>query len=128
MTQGTNTTLLHDEFVRRFGREARIFSAPGRINVIGEHTDYNDGFVMPFAIDRRTYVAGSARADRRLVVHSVDLNETAEIDLDEPDNGFGAWSDYVEGIARSLEAGGSHIRGADLLVQTDVPIGAGLSS
>jgi galactokinase len=70
------------EFSKQFSVEPRIFRAPGRVNLIGEHTDYNDGFVMPFAIDRATIVAGAKRDDRRIEVAALDMDETASIDLD----------------------------------------------
>ncbi len=80
------------EFSGRFGK-ARLFSAPGRINLIGEHTDYNDGFVLPVAIDRRTFVAGSARADRLVSVRSSNTCTEFVFDLDRPGrHGGGAGS------------------------------------
>ncbi|MBA3242709.1 MAG: galactokinase, partial [Acidobacteria bacterium] len=117
-------------FRERFGREPRMFRAPGRVNLIGEHTDYNGGFVLPLAIDRETLVAAAVRADRRIIAHSVNLDERAEFDLDEPGGGRrrGIWLDYVEGMARSLESRGARLRGAELLILSDVPPGAGLSS
>jgi galactokinase len=111
------------------GREPRLFRAPGRVNLIGEHIDYHDGFVLPLAMDRGTLVAASARPDRRLRIRSVDAGEDRELDLDAPPiERRGDWLDYVEGVARELEAGVGPLRGADLLVHGDVPVGAGLSS
>ena len=116
-------------FRERFGREPRMFRAPGRVNLIGEHTDYNGGFVLPLAIERETLVAAAVRADRRIIAHSVNLDERAEFDLDEPgERRRGIWLDYVEGMARSLESRGALLRGAELLILSDVPPGAGLSS
>src|SRR5436309_3950316 len=107
----------------------RAYRAPGRVNLIGEHTDYNDGFVMPVAIDRRTRVALTAREDRRLVVRSTAYRDEVTIDLDDPGTGpLGGWSDYVRGVAAVLERRGSRLRGADMTISSDVPIGAGLSS
>jgi galactokinase len=116
-------------FKERFGKTPRFFYAPGRVNVIGEHTDYNDGFVLPCAIDLGTTVAAARRDDRRIVVYSMDFDETAEFDLNadgQPPRGI--WLDYVEGVARSLEKERMILQGADLVVRTTVPIGAGLSS
>ena len=111
-------------FDERFGRAPCIFRAPGRVNLLGEHTDYNDGFVMPIAIDRFTYVAAAPRRDRTVVVRSQNLDEEADISLEAPPGGpAGRWTDYVRGVATLLES-----EGADLLVASDVPIGAGLSS
>ena len=116
-------------FELRFNEAPRLFSAPGRVNLIGEHTDYNDGFVLPMAIDRRTYVAGSARADTRVVVHSLNADSTVEFDLARPGPPRrGSWLDYVEGTARALIDRGFTLRGANLLVESDVPTGAGLSA
>ena len=71
-----------EEFKRLFKSEPRVFRAPGRINLIGEHTDYNDGFVMPAAIDFATWVAGRTRADRKVFVRTMALDASAEIDMD----------------------------------------------
>lgn len=107
----------------------RLFRAPGRVNLIGEHTDYNEGFVLPMAIDRETCVAARPRADRLVRVFSVNLNEHAAFDLDRPgERERGIWLDYVEGVARALERRGVPLGGADLAVSSDVPVGAGLSS
>jgi galactokinase len=112
-----------------YGREARIFRAPGRVNLIGEHTDYNGGFVLPLAIDRETAVAAAPREDRVVRAHSLNRGETVRFDLDAPgEPRRGNWLDYVEGVARMLEAGGARLGGADLLILSDVPAGAGLSS
>ena len=124
-----DTGKVREEFVRRFNENPRIFRAPGRVNLIGEHTDYNDGFVMPFAIDRATIVAGRKRDDRRIEVAALDMGETATIDLDaEPQKQRRSWIDYVEGTARSVEEKFGKIAGANLVITSDVPIGSGLSS
>jgi len=108
---------------------AHVCRAPGRVNLIGEHTDYNDGFVMPIAIDRHTTVTATPRGDRRLRARSDALGETADIDLDAIAPGpTGHWSDYVRGVAAVLERDGHRLTGADLDITSDVPIGAGLSS
>ncbi len=112
-----------------FGAPPKIFSAPGRVNLIGEHTDYNDGFVMPCAIGMTTRVAISPRQDRMLVVRSGEFPEPAEFDLDHlPERGGGVWSDYVVGVAVMLQQIGHPSQGANLLVRGGVPMGAGLSS
>jgi galactokinase len=120
---------LRELFVQRYGTSPRLFYAPGRVNLIGEHTDYNDGFVMPVAIDRGTMVGAAARADRRVRVGSINLDESAEFDLDHPGPvQRGSWLDYVEGVAQCLESRGVRLKGADLLIWSDVAVGAGLSS
>ncbi len=111
------------------GGEPRLFHAPGRVNLIGEHTDFNDGFVLPMAIDRGTTVAAAPRPDRQVSAHSVNLNRTAEFDLDAPGpRRRGVWFDYVEGVAQALIRRGARLRGAELVIASDVPSGAGLSS
>ncbi len=120
---------LAQAFGLRFGRAAVVSRAPGRVNLIGEHTDYNDGFVMPAALDFATLVAAAPRADRRVRVYSQFMDETREFDLDAPQPaGDHAWSDYVFGVAAKLEEAGRRLAGADLAVWSDVPLGAGLSS
>ena len=116
-------------FASLFGQAPRIFSAPGRVNLIGEHTDYSDGFVLPLAIHQRTYVGVCSRPDRKVSARSLDFGDTHRFALDEPGQPQrGHWSDYCEGMARMLQSDGQPLRGADLLIRSDVPIGAGLSS
>jgi galactokinase len=120
---------LRRAFEERYGRPARLFRAPGRVNLIGEHTDYNGGFVLPMAIDRETVVAAAPRADRTVRVCSLNRGEEMAFDLDQPgEPRRGLWLDYVEGVARALESRGMHLGGADMLLFSDVPAGAGLSS
>jgi galactokinase len=120
---------LAQKFEGLFGSQPRIFCAPGRVNLLGEHTDYNDGFVMPCAIGFSTRVAISPRSGRKLVVRSEDFAEQVEFDLDHlPAESTGVWSDYVLGIAVMLKEVGHPVSGASLLVRGEVPIGAGLSS
>ncbi len=109
-----------------------LWSAPGRVNLIGEHTDYNEGFVLPFAIDRRTVVALGVRDDRRVRVASTFADELAEIDLDalNPD-ALNGWSAYPLGVAWAFSEFGADLAGVpgvDLFIDSDVPVGAGLSS
>jgi galactokinase len=120
---------LAQSFSARFASTPRIFRAPGRVNLIGEHTDYNDGFVLPAAIDLYTWTAAAPRHDRRLRVYSENLNESSEIDLaqDAP-VARDHWSDYVHGVALMLQRTGVMLSGSDLAIFSDVPSGAGLSS
>lgn len=107
----------------------RIFRAPGRVNLIGEHTDYNDGFVMPAALDLSVFVRIWAREDRKLEIRSENFGEQIEFDLDEPNPvGRGLWSDYVVGVAVMLQKAGYRVRGANLHIRGEVPVGSGLSS
>src|SRR5688572_3581722 len=120
---------LSKDFRERFTGDPRLFRAPGRVNLIGEHTDYNDGFVMPFAIDRHVVVAGKLRDDTVVNVRASDLGEDASFDLsDAAVKRRGSWLDYVEGGIRCVEErAGEKLRGADLMIASTVPIGAGLS-
>jgi len=120
---------LRDTFTRLYGGSPRIFRAPGRVNLIGEHTDYSDGFVMPAAIGFYTYVAVGPRNDRKLSVHSINFGDAKQFDLQHISEGpTGHWSDYVRGVASVLQSKGGPLPGANLLIQGDVPVGAGLSS
>ena len=108
---------------------ARTYRAPGRVNLIGEHTDYNDGFVMPAAIEFSTFVTVSAREGRKLSLFSENFSEQVEFDLDDPDpRPSGHWSDYPRGVAVTLERAGYRLSGASLRIRGEVPIGSGLSS
>jgi len=120
---------LKQSFQQMFGGQCSVYRAPGRVNLIGEHTDYNGGFVFPAAIDRGTWVGIAARADRHIVAHSENLQETTDIDLDGAlPEGLGHWSRYVGGVAKVLEGSRYRLRGANLLIRGNVPIGSGLSS
>ena len=124
-----NIANLVDSFQRAYGKAPRIFSAPGRVNLIGEHTDYNEGFVLPVAIDRRTYVAAATNGSDTVQAQSFDLNEAAAFALREPNTSLSTrWLGYIAGVAFELEKGGVRLSGADIAISSDVPIGAGLSS
>jgi galactokinase len=107
----------------------RIFRAPARINLIGEHTDYNDGFVLPTNTGLYTWVTVCPRDDRRVSVTSLNLGQTEVFDLEESSPpGEGGWLDYVRGVAMELQREGLPLRGAELVIDSDIPIGSGLSS
>lgn len=116
-------------FQALYGSRPQVYRAPGRVNLIGEHTDYNDGFVMPAALDRFTWTAATARDDRVLVMRSTNFPDVVTANLDDikPQKQH-HWSDYVRGAAAILETMGHRLRGANLLISGDVPVGAGLSS
>lgn len=116
------------EFQSRYGLPPRVFRAPGRFNLIGEHTDYNDGYVLPAAIEAATYVAAVARPDRTVRVASMNFPGSYEFDLDSTDYSATGWLRYVQGVAAILEREGFSITGAEMLIESDVPVGAGLSS
>jgi len=112
-----------------FSSRPRIFCAPGRVNIIGEHTDYNDGFVMPAAIGLDARVAITPLAADVLEIHSLQFNESVEVDLTAHNvKARTHWSDYVYGVALILQQSGYPLRGAKLVVDSGVPMGAGLSS
>lgn len=110
-----------------------VVRAPGRVNLIGEHTDYNDGFVMPMAIDRATWMAVRPRTDGMVRVQSIDFSETAQFALADlpqqpPGKAGEGWIEYIKGMAWALRSAGYTLTGMDAVVSGDVPIGAGLSS
>jgi galactokinase len=105
-----------------------IVRAPGRVNLIGEHTDYNDGFVLPMAIDRAIWMALRPRDDGRVRLFSVDFDETVEFDLAGLDHSGMGWAEYVIGTAWALQGAGYRLAGWEGVVAGDVPVGAGLSS
>lgn len=120
---------LAERFEQAFGAKPRIFRAPGRVNLIGEHTDYNDGFVMPSAIGFYTWIAASPRPDGILHARSEDFQETIDLSLQElagPPRKH--WSDFVRGVAAVLQSRGYRFGGANLIIEGQVPMGAGLSS
>jgi galactokinase len=119
---------LASRFREIFHEEPTLYRAPGRVNLIGEHTDYNDGFVFPAAIDLFTWIAIAPRDDRRVRVHSDNFDETAEFELEAERPEPKKWSTYISGVALACEQAGYQLRGANLLVRGDVPIGAGVSS
>ena len=108
-----------------------IASAPGRVNLIGEHTDYNDGYVFPVAIDKYVNIAVRKRSDRRVVMHALDVDESWDFRLDalrSIPSETPAWSRYLIGVASLLQASKKQVTGIDAVITGDVPIGAGLSS
>ncbi len=120
---------LMERFRKLYGNEPLLVQAPGRVNLIGEHTDYNEGFVFPAAIEFQTQIAIAKRPDRRIIVTSENYAERVEFDLDHlPKAPRNHWSDYVVGIVGLLERKLGGLPGADLLLHGDVPQGAGLSS
>jgi galactokinase len=121
---------VREAFERRHGRwPDTVWSAPGRANLIGEHTAYNEGFVLPFAIEQRVYVAAGRRTDGRVHAHSLQVPADEGSWLIGPDSGDPAkgWLAYPFGVAWALQRHGA-ITGVDLVVDGDVPLGAGLSS
>jgi len=110
------------------GEPALLVRAPGRVNLIGEHTDYNEGFVLPMAIDRAAWIALRPRVERRVTVHAADFGGTLDFAIPTIEKGGPAWGEYVKGVAWSLIEAGHTLAGWEGAVAGDVPIGAGLSS
>ena len=116
-------------FGARFGESPQwIIRAPGRVNLIGEHTDYNDGFVLPLAINRAVWIALRPRRDRKVVVYSADYEQQGEFDLDRLIKNGSDWIEYLKGVAWSLQEAGYRLTGWEGVLRGDVPKGAGLSS
>ena len=120
---------LVERHIKSYGGEPRVFKAPGRVNLIGEHTDYNDGYVLPTPIDRHLWVTISPREDDTVRLQAMDFNEWAEHKLSSISyDKEHLWANYVLGVAHSLMRRGYLLGGFDLSIHGDVPLGAGLSS
>jgi len=129
MTNPSTAALVRSEFLRLFGKTPGMYRAPGRINIIGEHLDYNGGFVLPTAVDLFTWAAIAPREDRLLEVHLCLDGSRRLIALDEltPD-GSGDVSQYLMGVAWAMQRAGIRIGGCNLVIGGDIPLGGGLSS
>jgi galactokinase len=118
-----------ESFEKVFGTKARVgIRAPGRVNLIGEHTDYSLGFVMPMAIDRGIWIAARPRTDSLISCWSLNFDELLEFDLQNFKKADPGWGEYVKGVSWALQESGQELRGWDAVVFGDIPIGAGLSS
>ena len=129
LTSESTADSLRKDFARSYGGRPLIFRAPGRVNLIGEHTDYNDGFVMPVAIGFYTWIEATPRNDGILHARSEEFEETVDLKLGAlsgPPSKH--WSDFVRGVAAILQNRGASLKGANLIIQGQVPMGAGLSS
>ncbi|MEI8373481.1 MAG: galactokinase [Planctomycetota bacterium] len=116
-------------FTERFGQTPTlVVRAPGRVNLIGEHTDYNDGFVLPLAIDRAVWIALRPRSDCRVKVYSIDYQEAREFDIANLKHEKAGWIEYLKGVAWCLQDAGMKLQGWEGVLAGDVPLGAGLSS
>ena len=126
----TGLSDIRQRFAEIFGGEpAAVVRAPGRVNLIGEHTDYNDGYVLPVAIDRSVLVAAAPRDDRQVVIYALDFGESVAFSLDDIEyDQVNPWSNYQRGVAYFLEERGIELPGLNAVVGGDVPIGSGLSS
>jgi galactokinase len=121
---------IRQKFEEIFGcQPATVVRAPGRVNLIGEHTDYNDGYVLPVAIDRSILMAATPRPDRQVVLHALDFEQRTEFSLNDiqHDNQH-PWSDYQRGVAFFLQERGFELPGVKAVISGDIPVGSGLSS
>ena len=126
-----NTSLalgLHDRFREAFGGRPLLFRSPGRINLIGEHTDYNEGYVLPAAIGQSVYVAIAPREDDGIRLHALSLGETFATGLSGIRPSGKGWPDYILGVVDQLKEAGLPVRGFDMSIDSDLPVGAGVSS
>lgn len=119
---------LHEIFLQRYGQPDICVKSPGRINLLGEHTDYNEGYVLPAAIDLAVYIALSKRSDHELNWLAADLNQTYEGNTEQLNRSNIGWPDYWLGAIQQLQMAGHKINGFNAVVKADLPIGAGLSS
>ena len=121
-------TKINKEFAERFGTEGTMYASAGRINLIGEHTDYNGGFVFPGAIDKVIMAELKPNGTDKVRVFSIDINEYAEFGLNEEDAPSQSWARYIFGVCREILKRGGKVHGFDAVFAGNVPLGAGLSS
>ena len=123
-----DTKQIQEKFRTLFGDTYRVYTSPGRINLIGEHTDYNGGFVFPGAIDKGIYAAIQANGCDKVRVYSLDYEAMSEFGMREDDLPQEAWARYIFGVVREIQKRGYRINGFDAVFAGDVPLGAGMSS
>lgn len=121
-------TIIHNEFTKRFGQEGVFYASAGRINLIGEHTDYNGGYVFPGAIDKVIMAAIAPNDTDKVRVYSIDIDEYVEFGLNEEDAPTQSWARYIFGVCREILKRGGSVKGFDAVFAGNVPLGAGLSS
>jgi len=129
-TSMTTRDLVADDFTRRYGHApAGVWSAPGRVNLIGEHTDYNRGLCLPIAVPQRAWLAASPRSDGQLRLTSLDLGKTVDVALSDVASGRpGGWAAYQAGVLWAMREAGLPVGGLDAVLSSQVPVGSGLSS
>jgi galactokinase len=129
MNDTTTQASVLAEFQSKFGHPARLFRAPARINIIGEHCDYNDGFVMPTNTALYTWLAITPRDDRIVRILASDFDQMIELNLDDISrNPDGGWQEYPKAVLKTLQDEGFVLSGADILTSGEIPLGGGLSS
>lgn len=122
------TTAISEKFKKLFGEQGTMYTAPGRVNLIGEHTDYNGGFVLPGAIDKAIYCEIKPNGTQEVHVHSIDMNESSAFELEEENAPREMWAKYIFGVCREMIKRGKKVGGFDAVFSGDVPLGAGMSS
>lgn len=123
-----DTSIVRNKFKEKFGTEGVLYFSPGRVNLIGEHTDYNGGCVLPGAIDKGILAEIKPNGTDQVRAYSVDLDDYAEFGLREEDKPKASWACYIFGVCREMQKRGGEIKGFDTVFSGDVPLGAGLSS
>lgn len=123
-----DTTIVRNLFKEKFGAAGFLYFSPGRINLIGEHTDYNGGCVLPGAIDKGILAEIKSNGTEKVRVYSVDLDDYTEFGLNEEDKPQASWAHYIFGVCREMQKRGAELKGFDTVFAGDVPLGAGLSS
>ncbi len=123
-----NIKKIAEKFKNHFGSDCLIVRSPGRVNIIGEHTDYNEGFVLPAAIDKAAYVAIAKRQDNKVCLYAAAFDQSFETTLSNLTTSKLDWPNYILGVIDQIQKAGVQLSGFDLLIDGDIPIGAGLSS
>ena len=123
-----NSEQLKSIFMQRFGNEGVVYTSPGRINLIGEHTDYNGGYVFPGAIDKGIYACICLNGTDKIRAYSIDKEEYCEFGMNEEDHPHQHWANYIFGVCREIIKQGYKLEGFNTVFYGDVPIGAGMSS
>ena len=123
-----NINAIKDKFNSLFGNELRIYTSPGRVNLIGEHTDYNGGFVFPGAIDKGIYAVINPNGTDKIRAYSIDYQAISEFGMREEDAPKEPWARYIFGVVREMQKRGFQPKGFDTVFAGDVPLGAGMSS
>jgi galactokinase len=122
------TQKIKEKFEKLFGSDGVLYTSPGRINLIGEHTDYNGGFVLPGAIDKAMYCEIKPNGTDKIKAYALDLEESSEFGLKEENKPKEGWAKYIFGVVREMIKKGKNIPGFDIVISGDVPLGAGMSS
>ena len=123
-----DTRIIEEKFKSLFGDNYMVYTSPGRVNLIGEHTDYNGGFVFPGAIDKGIYAAINPNGTDKVRAYSADYNEQVEFGMNEEDAPQESWARYIFGVCREMKKRGFEPKGFDTVFVGDVPLGAGMSS